>query len=86
MNAPNPVVDFHSLTASFPGKTVLSGLNLQVDRASIYALLGGNGTGKSATLSVLPRFLQPTSGKARVGGLTPWQAPEQARAQMAYVP
>lgn len=73
MNAPNPAVDVDSLTVSFPSKTVLSNLNLQVDRASIYALLSGNGTGKSTTLSVLLGFLKPTSGEGRVGGLVPAQ-------------
>lgn len=86
MNAPNPVVDIQSLTVSFPGKTVLSGLGLKVEKGSIYVLLGGNGTGKSTTLSVLLGFLKPTSGEVRVGGFTPWQAPDQARAQLAYLP
>lgn len=86
MNAPNPVVDIQSLTVSFPGKAVLSCLDLKVEKGSIYALLGGNGTGKSTTLSVLLGFLKPTSGEVRVGGFTPWQTPDQARAQLAYLP
>ena len=72
LNVANPVVDIRSLSVSFPGKTVLSGLDLQVGKGSIYALLGGNGTGKSTTLSVLLGFLKPTSGEVRVGGITPW--------------
>ena len=86
LNVANPVVDIRSLSVSFPGKTVLSGLDLQVERGSIYALLGGNGTGKSTTLSVLLGFLKPTSGEVRVSGITPWQAPGLARAQLAYLP
>jgi ABC-2 type transport system ATP-binding protein len=86
LNVANPVVDIRSLSVSFPGKTVLSGLDLQVGKGSIYALLGGNGTGKSTTLSVLLGFLKPTSGEVRVGGITPWQAPRLARAQLAYLP
>ncbi len=82
----SPVIDIRSLSVSFHGKTVLSDLTLQVDKSSIYALLGGNGAGKSTTLSVLLGFLRPSSGEVRVGGVTPWQAPDQARAQLAYLP
>lgn len=59
---------------------------MKVGKGTIYALLGGNGAGKSTTLSVLFGFLKPTSGEVRVGGITPWQAPDQARAQLAYLP
>lgn len=86
LNQSSPAVEIRSLSVSFPGKTVLSNLDLQVGKGSIYALLGGNGTGKSTTLSVLLGFLKPTCGEVRVGGITPWQAPDQARAQLAYLP
>jgi ABC-2 type transport system ATP-binding protein len=86
LNSPAQVVEIRSLSVSFLGKAVLSNLDMQVGKGSIYALLGGNGAGKSTTLSVLLGFLRPTSGEVRVGGVTPWQAPNRARAQLAYLP
>ena len=80
------VVEIRSLSVSFPGKFVLSDLDLRVEKGGIYALLGGNGAGKSTVLSVLLGFLKPSSGEVRVAGVTPWQAPDQARAQLAYLP
>ena len=80
------VVEIRSLSVSFPGKSVLSDLDLRVEKGGIYALLGGNGAGKSTVLSVLLGFLKPSSGEVRVAGVTPWQAPDQARAQLAYLP
>ena len=65
---------------------VLRGLDLTVQRGEIYALLGGNGAGKSTTLSALLGFLEPEAGTVRVCGIDPVADPHGARAQMAYVP
>ena len=86
MQAPSPVVDIQGLSVAFSGKRVLAGLDLQVEGGSIYALLGGNGAGKSTTLSVLLGFTRPDAGQAHVAGVTPWEAPDRARAQLAYLP
>lgn len=86
MNPNRPVVDIRSLSVAFSGRPVLSGLDLRLEQGRIYALLGGNGTGKSTTLSVLLGFLKPDAGEVDVAGVTPWQAPDRARAQLAYLP
>lgn len=86
LSSPSPVVDISALHVAFSNKPVISDLNLQVAPASIYALLGGNGAGKSTTLSVLLGFLKPTSGQVLVAGTTPWEAPARARSQLAYLP
>lgn len=80
------VVDIRAMHVAFAGKSVIHELNLQVETGSIYALLGGNGAGKSTTLSVLLGFLKPASGQVLVTGVTPWEEPAKARAQLAYLP
>lgn len=86
MPASTPVVEIRNLCISFSGKPVLSDFNLIVERGHIHALLGGNGAGKSTTLSALLGFVQPTRGEVRVAGVTPWSDPERARAHLAYLP
>ena len=44
------------------------------------AFIGPNGAGKSTTLKMLTGILRPTSGRAEVAGLVPWQQ----RRQLAY--
>jgi len=83
---PHAVVDIHALSVAFAGRPVLTDLELQVQRGDIYALLGGNGAGKSTTLSVLLGFVKPDAGTVRVAGVDPAQAPDAARAQLAYLP
>jgi ABC-2 type transport system ATP-binding protein len=46
----------------FKGRTLLSDVNLQVERGGSYALAGPNGAGKSVLLKMLCRFLAPSSG------------------------
>ncbi|KLJ00760.1 ABC transporter ATP-binding protein [Luteimonas sp. FCS-9] len=81
-----PIVDVQQLRVAFGGRPVLSGLDLHVGEGSVYALLGGNGTGKSTTLSVLLGFLRPDAGQVRVAGIDPVRAPAQARRRLAYLP
>jgi ABC-2 type transport system ATP-binding protein len=71
---------------SYGAHGVLDGLTLRVDRGTIYALLGGNGAGKSTTLSVLLGFARPDAGTVRVAGLDPFAEADAARRQIAYLP
>ncbi len=50
------------------GKDVVKDLSLEVRRGEFYALVGGNGTGKSTTLSLLSRVRRPYRGKILLDG------------------
>lgn len=75
-----------ALEYRYGDKPVLKGLDLRVQAGEIYALLGGNGAGKSTALSLFLGFIAPTSGTVSVCGADPYADPAQARRQMAYVP
>ena len=47
---------------------VVKGLNLTLYNGEFYCLLGGNGTGKSTTLSLISRLRKPYRGKILLGG------------------
>ncbi|WP_397597892.1 ABC transporter ATP-binding protein [Sphingorhabdus sp.] len=80
------VIQISELRVERGGKTVLDNLSLSVATGEIYALLGGNGAGKSTTLSTLLGFLQPSSGSAMVAGINPAHEEEAARHKIAYLP
>ena len=65
---------------------VLDGLTLSVAAGEIYALLGGNGAGKSTTLSALLGFVRVDGGSVRVSGIDPAADPDAARRHIAYLP
>ncbi|MCC4234545.1 ATP-binding cassette domain-containing protein [Sphingobium soli] len=71
---------------SYGSQPVLRGLTLHVEPGEIYALLGGNGAGKSTTMSTLLGFTRPDSGTVLVAGHDPAAEPDRAREQIAYVP
>ena len=51
----------------------VDGVSLSVPAGQAVAFIGPNGAGKSTTIKMLTGILHPTSGGARVLGLTPWQ-------------
>src|SRR3954452_16227441 len=48
--------------------TVLNGVDLQVPRGQMVAVVGASGTGKSTLLHLLGALDQPTSGAVRIAG------------------
>jgi ABC-2 type transport system ATP-binding protein len=67
------------------GKAVLNGLSLSIAPGSVYALLGGNGSGKTTTLFVLLGLLRPGAGAVKVVGHDPSRQPDAVRAATAYL-
>jgi ABC-2 type transport system ATP-binding protein len=67
-------------------RTVLDGLTLTVPAGHVYALLGGNGAGKSTALFATLGLLPVSSGQVSVDGKDPNSQPDAARASIAYLP
>jgi osmoprotectant transport system ATP-binding protein len=44
------------------------GVSLEVPEGTVLALLGGSGSGKSTTVKMVNRLVEPTSGKILIGG------------------
>ncbi len=54
------------LAFSYPGRSVLEDINLQVQRGECLAVLGTNGVGKSTLLKCINRILKPQKGTVLV--------------------
>jgi ABC-2 type transport system ATP-binding protein len=80
------VLDLAGVTVAYGATPILDGLHLQVRRGEIYALLGGNGAGKSTTINALLGFARLARGSVRVCGVDVAEDARAARATMAYVP
>ncbi|KRA62383.1 ABC transporter ATP-binding protein [Caulobacter sp. Root655] len=74
------------LEQNYGTQRVLRGLTFSVRAGEIYALLGGNGAGKSTTLNLFLGLARPTAGSARVCDVEVGSDPAAARARIAYVP
>lgn len=80
------IIEIENLSLRRGDRLVLDGLSCHAGAGEVYALLGGNGAGKSTTLSVLLGLLPPTAGRVRVAGLDPRLAGNAARQRIAYLP
>lgn len=68
------------------GRPVLCGLNLRIQRGETLVLLGRSGSGKTTTLKLVNRLLEPTGGEVLVEGraTTAWD-PILLRRRVGYV-
>lgn len=74
-----PVIEAHGLRCSYGAFEAVRGVDLRVDRGSLYALLGTNGAGKTTTLETLEGHRRPSSGSVRVLGGDPRSASVRRR-------
>lgn len=74
------------LSKDFKGQSALSGLDLRVETGEVFCLLGANGAGKTTTINLFLGFLEPSSGRALVGGLDVAEEPLETRRRLAYIP
>ncbi|WP_144794775.1 ABC transporter ATP-binding protein [Microbacterium paludicola] len=56
------------ITKSFHGLDVLKGVDLHVERGTIFALLGSNGAGKTTLIRILSTLLNADAGTAVING------------------
>ena len=64
-----PVIHVHDLEKSYGKLEVLRGVDFDVVRGSIFALLGSNGAGKTTVVNILSTLLKADAGTASVNGL-----------------
>ena len=80
------LVEFRDVSYSVGPTNILSNLNLAVDEGEIVVLLGESGCGKTTTLKLVNRLLEPTSGQVLVEDktTTDWD-PIALRRRIGYV-
>ena len=63
-----PAIRVHGLEKSYGKVAVLHGVDFDVARGSIFALLGSNGAGKTTVVKILATLLKADAGTAGVNG------------------
>ncbi|MEO5819718.1 MAG: ATP-binding cassette domain-containing protein, partial [Vicinamibacteraceae bacterium] len=83
-----PVLRTHALTKSYNGRTVVRGVNLELNAGEVVGLLGPNGAGKTTTFYMVVGLTSPDSGRVELDGADVTHDPMYVRARkgIAYLP
>jgi ABC-2 type transport system ATP-binding protein len=73
------MIETRGLRKSFGKQVVLKGVDFDVARGSIFALLGSNGAGKTTIVRILSTLLKPDGGTTRVNGFDVRSQPARVR-------
>jgi ABC-2 type transport system ATP-binding protein len=75
----NNSIQVIGLQKSYKQHQVLKGVDFEVEKGSIFALLGSNGAGKTRVVKILATLLNQDSGTATVNGFDVASQPEKVR-------
>ncbi|MEK3916658.1 ABC transporter ATP-binding protein [Paenibacillus sp. FSL H7-0331] len=75
----NKSIQVKGLQKSYKELQVLKGVDFEVERGSIFALLGSNGAGKTTVVKILTTLLKQDSGTALINGFDVASKPDHVR-------
>ena len=81
-----PAIKTQGLVKRYKKVTAVDGLDMEVQRGELFALLGLNGAGKTSTIKMLCGLTKPTEGDAWLGGYSVRRQPEQIKALIGVSP
>ena len=62
------MIELRGLSKRYGDRFAVSELSLEVAKGELLVLLGGSGSGKTTTLKMIHRLIEPTSGSVRLDG------------------
>jgi len=80
-----PAVSPDRLTRDFAELRAVDGLTFDVLPGELFGIVGPDGAGKTTTLRMLAGVLRPSSGDARVAGVSIVRDPESVKHHIAYM-
>jgi ABC-2 type transport system ATP-binding protein len=80
-----PIIRTAALAKRFGDFTAVDDLTIAVAPGTIFAFIGGNGSGKSTTIRMLIGLLRPTAGQILVDGVDVIRHPRRVRDRIGYM-
>ena len=82
----DPVLEIKGLEKQFKTVKAVDGLDLAIEKGTIYGFLGQNGAGKTTTLRMITNLARPTQGTIRVCGQPVVFGSGRTNASIGYLP
>jgi ABC-2 type transport system ATP-binding protein len=80
------MIEVNNISKHFGAKVAVDNLSFTVAKGEVLGFLGPNGAGKSTTMRMITGFIPPTSGDARICGISITQNPAEAKTKIGYLP
>ena len=79
------MIECRGLGRSYDGQKVVSDIDFKVARGELLVLIGASGSGKTTTLKMMNRLIEPTDGQVFLGGVdTRSMIPHELRRRIGY--
>ena len=79
------MIELQHLTKRYGDQAVVDDVSLSVAEGELLAVLGGSGSGKTTTLKMINRLIEPSGGRVRVNGAdVSALPPHELRRQIGY--
>ena len=80
------MIEVKNLTKRYGSHCAVNNISFQVEEGQILGFLGPNGAGKSTTMNILTGYLSPTDGTVTINGYDILENPNEAKANIGYLP
>lgn len=80
------MIEVAKLSKHFGSKVAVDELSFTVQKGEVLGFLGPNGAGKSTTMRMVTGFIPPTSGEAKICGISITANPAEAKMKIGYLP
>src|SRR4029079_1060767 len=82
INGTDSAIEVRNLVKSYKDVPVLHDVSFTVERGTVFALLGANGSGKTTTINILTTLIDADGGTASVAGFDVAAQPSRVREQI----
>lgn len=80
------MIEVAKISKHFGSKIAVDNLSFTVEKGDVLGFLGPNGAGKSTTMRMITGFLPPSSGDAKICGISILENPDEAKKKIGYLP
>ena len=80
------MIELINLTKLYKGLRAVDGLNLKIEKGTVFGFLGPNGAGKTTTIKMMAGILKPSEGRIIINGIDVRKEPFEAKRCVGFIP